>query len=150
MGVSLNEVEVTVTGAVPAKIEALTADGAVAVDESVTVKFKVTDALGNAVAGETVSFKLDKKPAGSAATIGDDDKTDDTDSKGEASTKFIPDKVGEYKVKATVQDAEGNDYPFSATVTLEAQPFGTVWNIRLYSGRRKRLGKDLRRKLRRA
>ncbi len=115
-----------VSGAEAAAIKALTDDGQVAVDVEQKVKFKVTDALGNAMGKNvaTVKFKLDKKPSGSSATITPSDKTT---GKGEVTAKFEPDKVGEYTIKAEIKDK-----PFlEAFVTLDAKPFGTVTELKV-------------------
>ncbi len=115
-----------VSGAEAAAIKALTDDGQVAVDVEQKVKFKVTDALGNAMGKNvaTVKFKLDKKPSGSSATITPSDKTT---GKGEVTAKFEPDKVGEYTIKAEIDEKSF----LEAFVTLDAKPFGTVTELKV-------------------
>jgi len=116
-----------VSGAEAAAIKALTDDGQVAVDVEQKVKFKVTDALGNAMGKNvaTVKFKLDKKPSGSSATI--TPSSDKTTGKGEVTAKFEPDKVGEYTIKAEIDEKSF----LEAFVTLDAKPFGTVTELKV-------------------
>lgn len=123
--------EVNWTGTSAAKIEAVTESGKIAVDEELTLEFKVSDAFGNGVNNQEVKLELDSRPAG-ARSMGDKTEQPGSDDwkNGIVKFKYTPNRTGEYVFKATVLEEDNdNETGLTETISFTAVEFGEVDSI---------------------
>lgn len=112
------------------KIDGTVAES-VALDEEITITFKVTDAFDNGVNTQAVKFEIDSRPAGASSKTESLLPGAGNWKNGEVKFKYTPKRTGEYKVKATVLDrgVGTSETGLSKVLTFKAVDFGEVDKI---------------------
>jgi len=124
--VSAAPVPVNYSAAAPFAIEAVTADGGVAKGVAATIKFNVKDVYGNLVKSSIGTPIAVTQKVPTDETVFNVAGAYNTNADGEVVLTGTPNKLGEYKITATIAGTG-----VSKTVTLTSAEFGTVKEVKV-------------------